>query len=121
MAEAQIQKRIRVRMSTLRNNIFLRYTVGTFLTMDGRPVKVGEPFVSDLIGIKSHVIRPEDVGKTVGIFVAMETKNEGRDTTSKERKEGQGNFIRRVRELGGIGGIVRSEAEAEKLVNGDFG
>jgi hypothetical protein len=105
MLESNTQKRIRLRLSALRTNLFLRYNVGTFLTMDGRPVKIGEPGVSDLIGVVSHVIRPEDVGKTVGVFVAMETKKEGRDTTSKERRESQG-----------IAGIVRSEEEALALV-----
>jgi hypothetical protein len=116
MLESNTQKRIRLRLSALRTNLFLRYNVGTFLTMDGRPVKIGEPGVSDLIGVVSHVIRPEDVGKTVGVFVAMETKKEGRDTTSKERRESQGNFLARVRALGGIAGIVRSEEEALALV-----
>lgn len=120
MLESNTQKRIRLKLSTLRNNLFLRYNVGTFLTMDGRPVKIGEPGVSDLIGVVSHVIRPEDVGKTVGVFVAMETKKEGRDTTAKARRESQGAFIARVRALGGIAGIVRSEEESLALLKNGF-
>lgn len=121
-SETDSQRRIRVRLSTLRNNLFLRYQIGTFIGLSGgHPVKIGEEGVSDLIGCVSHVIRPEDVGKTVAIFTVIETKKEGRDTTKKARKESQGAFISRVRALGGIGGIVRTEAEAEALVKSKFG
>lgn len=94
----------------------LRFQVGTFMGSDGSYVKIGEPGVSDLIGCVSHVIRPEDVGKTVAIFTAMETK-QVKDSTSKDRKLSQGNFIQRVRDLGGIAGIVRSVDDAQDLLN----
>ena len=102
-------------LSEMKAGVFLRYNVGTFLTMDGRPVKIGEPGVSDLIGITPHVIRQEDVGKTVGVFVAMETK-QVKDSTAKKRKASQGNFLRIVKSLGGIAGIVRSTDDAKSLI-----
>jgi hypothetical protein len=102
-------------MSELRGPMFLRYNVGTFLTMDGRMVKIGEPGVSDLIGVVPHVVRQEDVGKTLGVFTAMETK-QVKDSTDKARRESQGNFLRIVRKKGGLGGIVRSVEDAESLV-----
>jgi hypothetical protein len=113
--ENVIQSDIRLRLSELRAGIFLRYNVGTFLTMDGRPVKIGEPGVSDLIGITPHVITQEDVGKTVGVFTALETK-QVKDSTTKARKESQGNFLRLVNGLGGLGAIVRSVEDAESVV-----
>lgn len=113
--ESHIQTSIRLRLSAMRNNLFLRFQVGTFLTMDGRPVKIGQPGVSDLIGIIPHVVTQEDVGRTIGVFVAMEVKQE-KDGTAKERKLSQGNFRRLVNSLGGLAGIVRSEADAESIV-----
>lgn len=117
MRENIIQQNIRLRLSELGGNLFLRYNVGTFLTMDtGTPVKIGEPGVSDLIGCVSRVIQPEDVGKTIAVFAALETK-QVKDTTTKERKASQGRFIQRVKDLGGIAGIVRSVEDAEKLIS----
>lgn len=116
MKESNIQNGVRLRLSTFQNNLLLRYTVGTFLTMDGRPVKIGQVGVSDLIGITSHVVTQADVGRTIGIFTAMETKKE-RDGTSKERKENQGKFISLVNLLGGIAGIVRSEDDAVDMIS----
>lgn len=115
MRENEIQSRVRLRLSEMRAGLFLRYNVGTFLTMDGRPVKIGEPGVSDLIGCVPRVITQQDVGKTIGVFTAMETK-QVKDSTSKDRREKQGNFLSLVRSLGGIAGIVRSVEDAEKLV-----
>ena len=113
--ENVIQSEIRLRLSEMRAGIFLRYQVGTFLTMDGRPVKIGEPGVSDLIGITPHVITQADVGRTVGIFTALETK-QVKDSTSKDRKASQGNFLRRINVLGGLGAIVRSVEDAESVI-----
>lgn len=115
MRENQIQSDIRLRLSEMRAGIFLRYNVGTFLTMDGRPVKIGEPGVSDLIGITPHVVTEADVGRTLGVFTALETK-QVRDNTTKARKESQGNFLRMVNALGGLGAIVRSSGAAEDVV-----
>ena len=114
-SEATIQANIRLRLSEMRAGLFLRYNVGTFLTMDGRTVKIGEPGVSDLIGCTPHVVTQEDVGRTIGVFTAMETK-QVKDSTEKERKKKQGNFLALVRSLGGLAGIVRSEEDAVKLV-----
>ena len=113
--ESHIQANIRLRLSEIRAGLFLRYNVGTFLTMDGRMVSIGEPGVSDLIGIVPHVVTSEDVGRTIGVFTAIETK-QVKDHTAKKRKESQGNFIRRVRELGGLASIARSVEDAEGLV-----
>lgn len=120
MKENQIQQDIRLRLSEMRAGVYLRYNVGTFLTLDGRPVKIGEPGVSDLIGITPRVITQADVGKTVGVFTAIETKKV-KDSTDRARKESQGNFLNLIRSHGGIAGICRSVEDAEKLVSGDPG
>ena len=115
MKEAAIQKDVRLRFSELRAGVLLRYQVGLFYSPDGTPVKIGETGVSDLIGIIPHVITPEDVGRTVGVFVAAETK-QVRDSTTKARKESQGNFMSMVKRFGGISGIVRSVGDIEDMV-----
>lgn len=109
--ESVIQTNIRLRLSKLRM-LFLRYNVGTFWTKDGRPVKIGEPGVSDLIGMVPHVVTQEDVGRTIGVFTVMETKKLTNDSTAKARKESQGNFLRLVNRGGGVAAIVRSEEDA---------
>ncbi len=108
--ESVIQVAIRLRLSKLRM-LFLRYQVGTFWTKDGRPVKIGEPGVSDLIGMVPHVVTQEDVGRTIGVFTVLETK-QVRDSTDKTRRESQGNFLRLVNRGGGVAAIVRSEEDA---------
>lgn len=115
MLESQIQTDIRLKISEMRAGMFLRYQVGTFLTMDGRPVKIGVVGASDLLGIVPHVVTAEDVGKTIGVFCAIETKKE-KDSTDKERKKKQAAFIRVVRSYGGVAGIARSVADAVAIV-----
>lgn len=51
------------------------------------------------------------IGFYRGRFLAIEVKTPGKDSTSKKRKESQGNFIDQVRAAGGIGIIARSVAE----------
>jgi hypothetical protein len=112
--ESVIQTNIRLALGRLRM-LFLRYQVGLFYTKDGRPVKIGEVGVSDLIGMVPHVITQEDVGRTIGVFTVMETK-QVKDSTDRERKKKQGAFLRAVNRGGGLGAIVRSEEDAACVV-----
>lgn len=112
--ESTIQVKIRLAMGRLRI-LMLRYNVGTFWTKDGRPVKIGEPGVSDLIGLTPHKVTQEDVGRTIGVFTVLETK-QVKDSTDKARREQQGNFLRLVNRNGGLGAIVRSEEDAVSVV-----
>lgn len=89
-----------------------RNNVGTFYTKDLRPVRCGlAPGSSDLIGITPVVITPDMVGRTVGIFTALEVKS-ARGRASVE----QVNFIGTVRQLGGIAGQVKTIPEALYLM-----
>jgi hypothetical protein len=110
MRESVIQRAIRAALGKLRLPFF-RYQVGTFIAADGSMVNIGVKGVSDLIGMTPHVIRPEDVGKTVAIFTALECKQ----AKGQVRKE-QAAFLKTVNRLGGIGAIVRSDADAEAVV-----
>ena len=109
--ESTVLRSIRLRMAKLKL-LCLRYTVGTFFAPDGTIVHVGEKGVSDLIGITPHVVTQEDVGRTVGIFTALEVK---RPKGGRVRAE-QGPFLRVVNANGGLGAVVRSEEEAEEVV-----
>lgn len=118
--ESPTQKAIRLRLSELRAGVFLRYQVGLFYAPNGQPVKIGEPGVSDLIGITPHVVTQADVGRTIGVFTAIETKRPKNDSTSKARKQSQGNFLKLVNSLGGLGCIARSTEDAEALIAGKW-
>ena len=108
--ESVIQTQIRLRLGKLRI-LMLRYQVGLFWTKDGRPVKIGEPGVSDLIGMVPHVVTQADVGRTIGVFTVLETKQK-----KGRLSEEQGPFLRLVNRNGGLGAIVRSEEDAADVV-----
>lgn len=113
MKEAQIQRNIRAKLGELRLPFF-RYQVGTFIAPDGSMVKVGVEGVSDLIGIIPYTIRPEDVGRTIGVFAALEVKKpKGSKFQSAQRP-----FLRTINRLGGIGAVVRSPEDAEAVATG---
>lgn len=112
--ESVIQSAIRILLGRL-GMLFLRYQVGLFYTKDGRPVKIGEVGVSDLIGAIPHTITESDVGKTIAVFTVFETK-QVKDSTDAQRRASQGNFLRAVNRMGGIGAIVKSEADVEDVV-----
>ncbi len=115
-SESEIQAAIRLTISEKRLGMFLRYQVGRFIPLNSRhPIKIGVVGASDLIGIVPHVVRPEDVGKTIGVFCAIETKQE-KDKTEKGRKKNQANFMRVIRSFGGIAGIARSVPDAVAMV-----
>lgn len=65
------------------------------------------PGSSDVIGWHSITIRPEDVGRRVAVFVAIEVKAPSGTVTSKQSR-----FIRAVRRAGGFAGVARSVDDA---------
>lgn len=63
---------------------------------------------ADLIGWRSRVIQPEDVGTRVAVFTALEAKQgSGRVT------EAQARFLQAVEAAGGIARVVRSVEDAQ--------
>lgn len=110
MLERQIQNLIRLEISRLgavafRNNVGLGW-VGQVIqrTRDWVKIKYPRPLhaglcegSSDLIGFRSIVITPEDVGKTVAIFMAVEVKKPGGRRSPK-----QIDFLEKVSQSGGI-------------------
>ena len=97
-----------------------RNNVGAFEDGTGRWVRYGlgndsaalnRKFKSaDLIGITPHTIGVPDLGRTVGIFTAIECKSPG-ERLSGERAAAQRKFLEHVRSLGGFVGFASSLEE----------
>ena len=110
--ESTILSRVMLRLSDLGARVF-RNNVGVAKTENGSVVRYGLcNGSSDLIGWKTITVTPDMVGREIAVFVAVEVKA-AKGRASDEQK----NFINRVKESGGIAGIVKSEAEAELLIN----
>jgi hypothetical protein len=90
----------------------LRNNVGTATTMDGRFIRFGlAPGSSDLIGITEYVVQPGDVGRTLGVFTACETKAaRGRVSAVQQ------NFIDAVKRHGGFAGVLREQPNVSAAV-----
>jgi hypothetical protein len=73
---------------------------------------------SDLIGILPVTIQPHHVGRTFGIFAAVEMKDPAtwRGEPKSDREKAQAAFIATVQQYGGVGGFVTSPEELERLV-----
>lgn len=91
----------------------LRTIPGGIQLMDPRRLQAGLiEGSSDLIGWTVRTITAEDVGKKVAVFTAVEVKAEiGRASPA------QINFLKQVRDAGGISGVVKSPEEAKKLLD----
>ena len=113
MRETELQNRIRLALGQHANVRLFRNNVGLFKTQDGRNVQTGLCVgSSDLIGFTAKIITPDDVGKTVAVFTAIEVK-----TDKGKTSEAQSNFINMVNHFGGIGAVVRSVEEAAQRVS----
>lgn len=116
--EAPVLKNVMLEASRLGFRLF-RNNRGLFYTQDGRLVRAGleAEGASDTIGFVPVVITPEMVGRTIAVFLAVETKKPGwmKPRTETERK--QENFIRFVNGHGGIGMFLSDAADLKKGVD----
>lgn len=116
MKESDVLARVRLalqdhRVTTFRNNVGVAREIDTI----GR-----ERFIryglcegsSDLIGFYEYTVRPEDVGRKIAVFTAIETKRSKGGRVSDD----QWAFIGRVQLAGGIAGPAKSAEEAVDLV-----
>lgn len=62
---------------------------------------------SDMLGWTPHVVKPEDVGKTLAIFTAAEAKTFAYPDLTKDQR----NFLTQVVAAGGLGYVVRETAD----------
>lgn len=113
-AENNILNRIRLALSQA-GVLNWRNHCGMLKDSQGRTHKFGLcPGSSDIVGMVPVEITADMVGKTVGVFMAVEVK-----TSSGRLSKKQKNFIAVVQGEGGIAGVARSPEEAIALVRGD--
>jgi len=100
------------------NARLFRNNRGLFLTLDGkRKVRAGldADGASDLVGYKSIIITPEMVGKKIAVIAAVEIKKPGLKPTPKQK-----NFLRIIKEAGGISGVARCAEDVKLLLTGSI-
>jgi hypothetical protein len=126
-SESEIQARIMVTLSIPGLRVFrinvgrawtgseaIRLKNGDMLIKNPRPFKTGVPKgFSDLVGIKSVKITESMIGKTLGVFTAIEVKSPKGKTSAHQVR-----FLDLIRSLGGICGVARSEKQALEIVRG---
>lgn len=124
MKETNLLKKIQMHLSKFQNVRVFRNNVGqgwvgksthnngTVIIQNARPLHAGLVVgASDLIGFTSIKITESMVGKKIAVFTAIEGKTPiGKPTPD------QLNFIRVVKEAGGIAGVARTAEEAESLI-----
>lgn len=69
---------------------------------------------SDLIGICPVKILPEHVGRTIGMFFAVEVKRTSWRGIENERDKSQGNFLTDVTRMGGFGAFANTVESIEQ-------
>lgn len=124
MSETDLLNAIRLKLSRgtwrlFRNNVgqawqgrVIEQGHSYLVLADPRPVRFGLASGSgDLIGLRSYIIQPEDVGRTVAVFTSVEGKrNRG------PVRDDQHAWARFIRGAGGIAGVARSVDDAERLI-----
>ncbi|MBF0131048.1 MAG: hypothetical protein HQL75_00465 [Magnetococcales bacterium] len=91
----------------------IKLSDGSFAIRNPRRISFGlVPGSSDLIGCRTIIITDEMVGRSIGVFAAIEVKQ--LTGTAKEKQE---NFIATILQYGGIAGIARSVDDAKILLN----
>lgn len=115
VSEAAVQQQIRLEASR-RGLRLWRNNNGATLDESGRMVRYGlandskalnsRIKSSDLIGITPYVVKPGDVGRTLGVFTSYEVKRTGWHYTGTPREIAQAAWVALVVSLGGIAKFV---------------
>lgn len=112
-SEKEIQSGIMVALSNAHCLIW-RNTIGMLKDAKGHFIRygIGGAGGSDLLGYLPIHITADMVGRKMGIFVAVEVKRPGKKPTPEQE-----NFLRVVRENGGLAGMATSVEEALSIIN----
>lgn len=122
-AEAEVSQAIRLaapkhNMRLWRNNNGAVYNSAGQLIRFGlcnESKKVSKTFKSsDLIGITQYKIKPEDVGKTFGIFTSIEVKKSNWKFTGTAREIAQRNWINLIKLFGGFAFFATKPEDLER-------
>jgi len=124
--EDQIQTEIRL-VTANNNGMLFRNNTGVAVNPAGQHIRYGlaneskaqnkRVKSSDLIGIQQVIIGPEHIGRTLGVFVAIEVKREGWKYTGTDREQAQLKFIEKIREFGGLAGFAASVQDYHNIIN----
>lgn len=123
-SESEVQQLIQMEAMKV-GSVLMRNNSGAFKAEDGRVVYFGLGNISkkhsenikssDLIGITTIVVTPDMVGKSIGVFTAIECKSEIWNSPKDKRAIAQQNFIDWVRARGGIAAICKSVDDFMRL------
>lgn len=112
-SETRVQKETRLNAARYGDRLW-RNNNGACFDDTGRMIRYGLgndskdlPYASsDLIGIRPHVVQVGDVGKTIGIFLSFEIKEQGWKFTGSKREQRQLNWHHFINARGGIACFV---------------
>ena len=113
--ETVLQNEIRLALSARcpSTTVFRNHTGALRDPRTGQMVRFGlAPGSPDLVGWKSVVVTADMVGQRLAVFCGLEVKIPG----GRVRPD-QVNFLDRLREAGGLAGVVRSEEEAVAILS----
>lgn len=125
-SEASISSQLELIASSL-GALTMRNNIGAFQDATGRWIRYGlmngskkensQFKSSDFIGITPVLIGPEHVGRTVGIFTALEAKESGwKLRPSDDHGKAQARFHSLVRAHGGFAGFVSDPLQVLALL-----
>ena len=116
-SEGAVQKKVRL-ATNMTGGLLLRNNSGSLPDRRGVPVRFGlgndSPKLnkkfksSDLIGLTPMLVGPADVGRTWGVFTAIETKRPGWVYKGTDQEVGQLFFINIIKARGGIAAFAVS-------------
>jgi hypothetical protein len=126
MSESEVQQLITLE-AMKHGCLLLRNNSGSFVDGTGRHVrfglgnssaKINKTFKSsDLIGITTITVTQDMVGKTIGVFTAVECKDTNWPGEIKtDREIAQNNFVQLIKSKGGIAGFSNSVETFIKLL-----
>ncbi len=112
--EHPIQRRILADLGSRHDVRLFRNNVGAAVAK-GRFIRYGlHPGSSDLIGFKSVKVTQNMVGKTIAVFLSIETKRPGKLPEAHQWK-----WLNFVNQAGGIAGWADSVERAREVVDGN--
>lgn len=112
MSETELIRAIRLAHSNVDVRLF-RNNTGRLQNAMGEYVHFGLHIgSSDLIGWKTILVSPRDVGRELAVFVSIEVKDEKRGRLTAA----QNFWLEAVRSAGGIAGIARSVEDASRIL-----
>lgn len=126
MIETDVQNLIKMEASKYGSHLLRNNSGAAVDPKTGRPVRfgLGNDSIqinkvrksSDLIGVTPYVIRPQDVGRTLGVFTAVEVKREGWTYKATAVEVAQLNFMNSMAQSGALAGFAASVADYQILI-----